>query len=153
MTYDVTNETVAARPTAVLSAQTTWAEYPALWGRLLGQVWEGVAWHGSGPKGRNIMLYRDLPPGGGAEVAVEVGAELNQPVTLADPITRSELPAGEVAWTLHRGPYQGLGQAYEALEAWCTRSGRTPAGVRWEVYGHHRDDPAELETEVYWLLT
>jgi hypothetical protein len=31
-------------------------------------------------------------------------------------------------------------------------SGRALAGPRWEVYGDWRDDPAELETEVYYLL-
>jgi hypothetical protein len=24
--------------------------------------------------------------------------------------------------------------------------------VRWEVYGHHHPDPAQLETEVCWAL-
>ena len=27
-----------------------------------------------------------------------------------------------------------------------------PAGSRWEVYGPHRDDPAQLSVEVSWLL-
>jgi len=31
--------------------------------------------------------------------------------------------------------------------------GRWLAGPRWEVYGPHRDDPAELTTEVCWLLS
>ena len=26
------------------------------------------------------------------------------------------------------------------------------AGPRWEIYGHWREDPAEVETEVYYLL-
>jgi hypothetical protein len=26
------------------------------------------------------------------------------------------------------------------------------AGPRWEIYGHHRDDPAELQAEVVYLL-
>ena len=27
-----------------------------------------------------------------------------------------------------------------------------PPGPRWEIYGPHRDDPADLWTEVYWRL-
>ena len=25
-------------------------------------------------------------------------------------------------------------------------------GTRWEIYGPHDDDPAQLTTELYWLL-
>jgi effector-binding domain-containing protein len=35
---------------------------------------------------------------------------------------------------------------------WCAAQGLKTAGPRWEVYGPHRDDPAEVWTEVYWLL-
>ncbi|HTP18344.1 MAG TPA: hypothetical protein VMJ65_01995 [Solirubrobacteraceae bacterium] len=30
--------------------------------------------------------------------------------------------------------------------------GRDLAGPRWEIYGHWREDPNELETEIFWLL-
>jgi hypothetical protein len=32
--------TAAARPTAVAVATTTWDHFPALWGQLLGEVWQ-----------------------------------------------------------------------------------------------------------------
>jgi hypothetical protein len=35
---------------------------------------------------------------------------------------------------------------------WCAEQGRPLAGPRWEIYGDWREDPAELETEVYYLL-
>ena len=39
MTYQVTVTDVAARPTAVVAATTTWQEFPALWQELLDEVW------------------------------------------------------------------------------------------------------------------
>jgi hypothetical protein len=30
--------------------------------------------------------------------------------------------------------------------------GLTRAGPRWEISGHWREDPSQLESEVYWLL-
>jgi len=40
-----------------------------------------------------------------------------------------------------------------AVLRWCAEHGLDPAGPRWEIYGHwHDDDPAQLETEVYYLL-
>ena len=37
--YEVTVTDVAARPTAVVAAATTWQEFPSLWGKLLDEVW------------------------------------------------------------------------------------------------------------------
>jgi effector-binding domain-containing protein len=138
--------TVAARPTAVLAATTTWSEYPTLWGRLLDEVHASVRWGGDGPKGRNVMLYLDSTP------RVEVGVELDQPATVTGRVIESSLPAGQVAAVVHRGPYGGLGAAHDAVLAWCRAEGLRPAGPRWEIYGHWHEDPAQLETEVYWLL-
>jgi hypothetical protein len=46
----------------------------------------------------------------------------------------------------------GLASAHQAVLDWCAAQGPRPAGPRWEVYGPHRDDPADVWTEVYWLL-
>jgi len=35
---------------------------------------------------------------------------------------------------------------------WCSANGERPTGVHWEIYGPHRDDPAELTTEVFRAL-
>jgi effector-binding domain-containing protein len=79
--------------------------------------------------------------------------ELHQPCQLTGRVVASALPAGQVATTVHRGPYAGLASAHRAVLDWCAAQGRRPAGPRWEVYGPHRDDPAELTTEVSWLLS
>jgi hypothetical protein len=38
MAGDVTVRTVEPAPTAVVAAATTWAEFPKVWGPMLGQV-------------------------------------------------------------------------------------------------------------------
>ncbi len=63
------------------------------------------------------------------------------------------LPAGQVAVTVHRGSFAGLDSAHRAVLDWCTAQERQPAGPRWEVYGPHSDDPAQVWVEVYWLLS
>jgi effector-binding domain-containing protein len=52
----------------------------------------------------------------------------------------------------HHGPYAGLGRAHQAVIDYCDVHGLQRAGPRWEIYGPHRDDPAELRTEVFHLL-
>jgi effector-binding domain-containing protein len=144
--HEVIVKDVEARPTAVVAATTTWSEFPVLWKRLLDDVWACLRAGGIERGCRNIMLYRDDVPN------VEVGVELTQPCRLTDPVVASALPAGPVAMTVHHGPYSGLGDAHQAVHAWCAANGRTLSRTRWEVYGPHNDDPAQVWTEVYWLL-
>ena len=41
----MTETAVPARPTAVVAATTTWEEFPALWSKLLDEVWD-PHWYG-----------------------------------------------------------------------------------------------------------
>ncbi len=146
MSHEVIVTRVAARPTAVVKATTTWREFPRLWTVLLDEVWSCLRAGGITHGCRNVMLYRDDVP------HVEVGVELLQPCPLTGRVVASSLPEGQVAMTVHRGAYAGLGEAHEAVIDWCAAHGLRRAGPRWEVYGPHSDDPAEVWTEVYWLL-
>ncbi|MEN3304986.1 MAG: hypothetical protein V7603_1188 [Micromonosporaceae bacterium] len=146
MGHEVSVRSVAARPTAVVAARTTWPEFPTLWKVLLDEVWACLRAGGVNRGCPNVMLYRDDVPN------VEVGVELRRPCPLTGRVVASTLPAGRVAATVHRGPYAGLGSAHRAVLEWCAAQGLPPAGPRWEIYGPHRDDPAEIETEVYYLL-
>lgn len=142
----VTVTNVAARPTAVVPATTTWREFPTLWRELLDEVWGCLRAGGINRGCRNIMLYWDDVP------RVEVGVELLVPCVLTGRVVASSLPAGPVAMTVHRGPYSGLAAAHRAVRDWCAAQGRWATGTRWEVYGPHDDDPARVWTEVYYLL-
>jgi effector-binding domain-containing protein len=138
---------VSGRPTAVIAATTTWREFPNQWRPMLDEVYACLRRHGSAKQGCNVMLYKDDD-----NPQVEVGVELISPCVLDSPVIRSALPAGEVAMTVHRGPYQELGSAHEFVTRWCAANGRGLAGPRWEIYGDWHEDVTMLETEVYYLL-
>jgi len=137
---------VEARPTAVIAATTTWRRYPSLWPELLGEVWACLRAGGVNRGCPNVMLYLDESP------RVEVGVWLRVPCELTGRVVRSELPAGRVATTVHRGPFQEVGEAHHAVIEWCAANRERLTGVRWEIYGPHRDDPREQTVEVFWLL-
>jgi effector-binding domain-containing protein len=147
MSYEVTVADVVARPTAVVAATTTWRAFPTLWKGLLDEVWACLRAGGIDRGCPNVMLYWDDVP------HVEVGVELSRPCALTGRVVTSALPAGKVAATIHHGPYAGLALAHRAVTDWCAAHGRRLAGPRWEVYGPHCDDPAELRTEVAYLLS
>jgi len=71
MDYEVSRIDVESRRTAVVAATTTWQEFPALWGQLLGEVWDCLHAGGIYRGCRNIMLYRDNVP----NVAVDGGLQ------------------------------------------------------------------------------
>ncbi|HEX2806799.1 MAG TPA: GyrI-like domain-containing protein, partial [Kineosporiaceae bacterium] len=113
MSYEVSVRMLAARPTAVVAATTTWREFPGLWKGMLDEVWASVTAAGLGRECRNVMVYWDDVP------RVEVGVELLVPCRLQGRVVVSRLPAGPVAWTVHRGPYSGLASAHRAVRQWC----------------------------------
>ena len=146
MNYEVRLMQVSARPTAVVEATTTWQRLPSVWKELLDEVWACVRAGGIQSGCRNVMLYLDDVPN------AEVGVQLSQPSPLTGRLVASTLPAGRVATTVHRGSYAELGLAHRAVLDWCAAQGEQVSGTRWEVYGPHRNDVAELWTEVCWLL-
>ena len=137
---------VEARPTLVVAATTTWCEFAALWPILSGEVWECLRAADIRSGARNVMLYLDDTP------RVEVGVAIGRPCPLRGRVVTSHLPAGRVATATHRGSYAGLADAHVTVLDWCRANGLQTAGPRWEVYGPHRDDPAEVSTKIYWLL-
>jgi effector-binding domain-containing protein len=146
MEHEVSVGEVAGRRTAVVAATTTWPQFPTVWKGLLDEVWECLRAGGIDRGCPNVMLYLDDVP------HVEVGVLLDRPCPLTGRVAASALPAGRVASTVHRGSYAELGSAHDAVLAWCRANGERPRGPRWEVYGPHRPDPAELTTEVSYLL-
>jgi effector-binding domain-containing protein len=145
MAYEVTRVTAPARPTAVVAQVTTWEAYSKLWPALLDQVYSVVRSLDQ-QRWQNVMLYLDDQP------SVEVGVLLEVPFDGDGRVVASQLPAGDVATTVHRGPYEGLGDAHEAVIGWCAAHDLARTGIRWEIYGHWHEDPQQLETEIYWQL-
>jgi effector-binding domain-containing protein len=142
MAHEVVRVRLPARATAVVAEATTWKAFPARWPVLLDEV---HALLGS-RAGLNAMLYRDDVPN------VEVGVLVESPFVPGGRVTASYLPGGDVAMTVHRGDYRDLDSAHRAVLAWCKAHGVVHSGVRWEIYGHHHDDPAQRVTEVHYLL-
>jgi effector-binding domain-containing protein len=140
------------RPTAVVAQATTWADFPSLWPQLLDEVYgfvrrrPALATGTGGELWQNVMLYKDDRPD------VEVGVLVSGSFEPEGRVIASELPGGEVATTIHHGDYAQLRLAHDAVRDHVNAAGRELAGPCWEIYGHWRADPSELETEVFWLL-
>jgi len=149
--YEVTIERTAECPTAVVKANTTWREFPALWHTMLDEVWAFLrARPGLRTEGHNLMLYRSGIPG--VEVAVEVGVQVTGSFEAAGRVVPSRLPTADAATTVHTGTPAEIGAAHDAVRAWCSAQRRKLTGVRWEIYGDPDPQTGHFDVAVYWEL-
>jgi effector-binding domain-containing protein len=152
MSHEVVIETVAARPIAAVRRRLRAGEVAASWRPALDLVWAFLRRHeGLRTDGDNIFVYHHAA-GPEHPMDVDLGVEVTGAFEGEGEVALTHTPAGEVAWTLHVGPYDTLSDAYDAIHAWRIANGRSFAGTSWEIYGDWTDDPAKLEVRVFYLL-
>jgi len=150
MKYEVAVQVVPSRQVAVVRERRKWADLGAQLIPLLDRVYVAVRAGKVVQSGHNIFIFRD---GSKEGVTVEAGVEIASPFEPTDGVLSATTPAGEVASAVHKGPYSGLGNAHDAVIRWCREHARARANVWWEVYGDWHEDPTQLETEVFYLLS
>jgi effector-binding domain-containing protein len=152
MSYEVTTRTVVARPIAAVRRRILVRDIAHAWKPALDQVWAFLRRHKDlRAGGHNVFLYHH-PAQREAPMDVDFGVQVVRPFEGEGEVISTETPAGEVAATVHVGPYDGLGAAHDAVHAWRASSGRSFGGRSWEIYGDWNDDPAKLDTQVLYLL-
>ncbi|HLJ79633.1 MAG TPA: GyrI-like domain-containing protein [Acidobacteriaceae bacterium] len=149
----ITVETTPARQLAAVRRHIRIPEIRHAWKPALDQVWDFLRKHpGLRTDGHNIFLYhhpaqRDLP------MEIDFGVEIVRSFEPHGEVFPTQTPAGEVATTLHIGPYERIGEAHDAVHAWAAANHRTFAGQSWEIYGDWTDDVSKLETRIVYLLS
>src|SRR5262249_15573779 len=103
------------------------------------------------PRNHNLFLYhhparRDDP------MDIDFGVQVARRFEPQGNVRCVETPAGEVAKTVHFGPYDRLKGAHDAVHAWCAANNRRIGNASWEIYGDPTPDPATHDTTVVYLL-
>ncbi|MFI4866051.1 MAG: GyrI-like domain-containing protein [Steroidobacterales bacterium] len=136
---------------AAVPATATISEIPRAWKPALDQVWAFLKTHSGLAPGHNFFLYQH-PAGRNQAMNIDFGVRVARGFEPQRAVRCIETPAGEVASTVHIGPYDRLGDAHTALHAWCAAHNRNIAHASWEICGDCNHDPALLETTVRYLL-
>ena len=111
--------------------------------RLMNEMWQVVKVANIPTTGINHWVY--LPEG-----RMFVGVELESPRPAPTPAQLEPLEFGLQRHLkhLHVGPYQALPQKWKELKAELAVRGEVIGSPSLEIYGHHCDEPSQLETTI-----
>jgi len=149
--YDVVVETAQAELVAAVRAKVPISGIARVWKPALDQVWAFLKENSGLRPGHNLFLYHHAEHRNEA-MNIDFGVQVARSFEREGNVKCVETPAGEVARTVHVGPYDQLGNAHNAIHAWCATNNRTIARASWEIYGDWNNDPALLETTIKYLL-
>jgi effector-binding domain-containing protein len=147
--YEVREVSVAARQVAGVRAQVPRGGVAQEFRRHMEHVYAAARAGAVHLDGRNIFIYRAATAD---ELTVDFCVGVTAPFAAVGPVEPIQTPRGVAAMTTRVGDYGRLGEANAAILSWCRATHRLLAGPSWEVYGHWHADPAQLRTEVYYLL-
>ncbi|WP_422933265.1 GyrI-like domain-containing protein [Sinomonas sp. P47F7] len=152
MALPVSVHTVHPRKLAAVRREVAPHQVGSAWGPAIGKVWDFIrGQQGLWTDGHNIFVYHH-PNGPGAPILCDFGVEVTRTFETTGEVYATETPAGEAAVAVHRGPYDRLNEAYQAIDEWMAANRRESAGHSWEIYGDPAPDPADTETTVVYLL-
>ena len=109
--------------------------------KLMDEMWRIVKGTGTATTGINHWVY--LPAG-----RMFTGVELRPDATAPAGLEPLQFQLQRYLKHIHIGPYQALPAKWKALKDELATRGEIIGAPSLEVYGHHCDDPAKLETTI-----
>jgi effector-binding domain-containing protein len=149
MAYEITVEERSESPALSVRFTCDPGEIGEKLAEVLPRVHEYIADTDATPDGAPFTRYHRMSE---AEWEVDAGIPVSEPVAGKDDIDATILPAGEVAKTVHRGAYEDIGEAHEAVADWIEQSDWQSSGARWDSYvdDPSGSDPDDVRTFVFW---
>ena len=145
-------QTVQPRKLAAVRCEVALGAVGAAWAPAVGKVWPFIrSQPGLWTNGHNIFLYHH-PAHPGALILCDFGVEVTRAFETAGEVYATETPAGEAAVAVHRGSYNRIDEAHDAIRKWMVANRRESAALSWEIYGDPTPDPADTETTIVYLL-
>ena len=152
VSYEIEKRTIEEVPFLFVRKQAKQEEIAAALESAFGAVFQYATGNGIPFAGPPTARYPEFGPG---FVTIEAGLPVAGPAQGDGEIELGSLVGGRVATTIHKGPYDQLSQAHQAIEKWLAENGEQAAGGPWEAYvtdPGEVPDPADWETEVNWPL-
>ena len=128
MTVSVSVETVYPRVVAAVRREVAPGAVGSVWRPALDAVWafirsQTALW----TDGHNVFLYQHATRPGGLLLCA-FGVEVTRRFDAAGEVHAIETPGGEAAVAVHRGPYNRMHEAHDAIRKWMAANRRESAG-------------------------
>jgi DNA-binding transcriptional MerR regulator/DNA gyrase inhibitor GyrI len=154
MTYEIHLRETEPQPAASIRGRAPWSDLGSFISAALLEVF-GVAGQQcvrfAGPA---YGIYHSAESAE-AEVDLEVGMPVAEPIGPTGRVIATTIPGGLVATTVHAGRYEEIAPAYRALGEWVQEHGHETAGPPREVYlvgPEQVGDASALRTEILWPI-
>lgn len=152
MAYEVEIRKVAEQHVVSIRTQCRVAELGQILSEILPEVWRYIRNNGAAVAGPPFTRYHGYADD---RVDIEGGLPVATPLPGEGRIAAGVLPGGEVATTVHMGPYDKLPHAHDALHEWIDAHKKNSAGPQWEVYWTdpgREPNPEKWKTELMWPI-
>ncbi len=152
MTYEVTVKEVTPERLAGVRGTYRIADLGEVMGREFGRIMAAMAAQGVSPSGGALTVYHGWTED---TVDAEIAFTIEGDFAPQEDVKPGMLPGGKAAFTVHVGPYDQIGAAYEAIQQHAEANGLTLADMMWERYLTDptvEPDLSKHVTEVFWPL-
>ncbi len=153
--YEVKVREVAAQPVLSIRAVVPVMELVDFFDEACQEMYAYLEREGVRPAGPPLSLWYSDPESTPGESEIQVCVPVERPVLPSGRMKPDELPAGQLAYTIHEGPYDSMREAFDAVWSWIQSNSREPAGPPRDVVlvgPNDTDDPAQYRTEIGWPL-
>jgi len=151
MEYDIEIVELDEQPVLVIEAEVAPPDLGAELARILPAVHGYVTENGGQMAGMPFLRYLNMTD----RFHIAAGIPTVEPMEGTGEILSKVLPGGKAATTLFLGEYHRVGEAWDALNAWCADQGFDVGFGGWDVYENDPSEitnPNELRTRIYFPL-
>ena len=155
MTYDVGVKELSALPIVSIRATIPNDEIMSFYTEAQDELRSSIEALNVAVAGPKMSLWHSSPQDSPTHTDIETCLPVARPVPALGRIHAGELPAGRIVYTIHSGPYDTLGDAFEAVWAYLQQHGYAPAGPPRDLVLVGEDDvsdPVAYRTEVAWPI-
>lgn len=145
MSYQITKKSITETPFLYMRSQVKPEEISTALANMFVPVFEFATAQGIPFAGPPTARYVSFGPG---LVTIEAGMPIAGQAEGSGEIMVGSLAGGDVASTVHKGPYDTLNLGHEAIQRWMLENNEEADGAPWEAY---ITDPGEVPDPAEWL--
>jgi len=139
------------QPVASIRTHAAVENLPQVLGQAYGSVAQYLSQIGSYPMGEPFAAYYNMDM---QNLDLEIGFPVAKAIPGKDTVQPGEIPGGKAVVCMHKGPYDKIAAAYEAMDKWIKDNQVEPSGVCYEFYLNdpQQTPPEALETRIMFPL-